>query len=165
MKIKKNYSTQVHARHILVEDEDEANDLKAQLDDGADFAELAEENSTDSGTAANGGDLGFFPEGQMVPEFDEAAFSLDIDEISEPVQSDFGYHIIQVLERRDSYEDFADEIEDMLIQQKSKSSAEVFSDLVKESDIKIEDSRYEDLLTPFEQTEEEPSEEEEEAQG
>ncbi|MFK3938600.1 peptidylprolyl isomerase [Alkalihalobacillus sp. NPDC078783] len=161
-----SYPTQVHARHILVEDEDEANDLKAQLDEGADFAELAEENSTDAGTAPSGGDLGFFPEGQMVPEFDEAAFSLDIDEISAPIQSDFGYHIIQVLERRDSYEDYAEAIEDMLIQQKSKSSADVFSDLVKESDITIEDSRYEDLLTPFEQTDEEPAEEEEEeAQG
>ncbi|MEK4564324.1 peptidylprolyl isomerase [Alkalihalobacillus sp. FSL R5-0424] len=161
-----SYPTQVHARHILVEDEDEANDLKAQLDDGADFAELAEENSTDPGSAANGGDLGFFGEGQMVPEFDEVAFSLDIDEISEPVQSEFGYHIIQVLERRDSYEDYADEIEETLIQQKSKSPSEVFSDLVKESDIKIEDSRYEDLLVPFEQTDEEPAEEEEEeAQG
>lgn len=159
-----NYPTQIHARHILVEDEDEANDLKAQLDDGADFAELAEENSTD-GSAASGGDLGFFTEGRMVPEFDEVAFSLDVDEISDPVQSEFGYHIIQVLERRDSYEDYADDIEDMLIQQKSKSSTDVFSDLVKESDIKIEDSRFEDLLTPFEQTEEEPSEEEEEAQG
>ncbi|MBM0064113.1 foldase protein PrsA [Alkalicoccobacillus gibsonii] len=160
-----SYPTQVHARHILVEDEDEANDIKAQLDDGADFAELAEEKSTDSASAVSGGDLGFFPEGQMVPEFDEAAFSLDIDEISEPIKSDFGYHIIQVLERRDSYEDYADDIEQTLIQQKSKSSADVFSDLVKESDIKIEDSRFEDLLTPFEQTEEEPTDEEEEAQG
>lgn len=162
---KDSFPTEVHARHILVEDQETADDLKAQLDDGADFAELAEENSTD-GSAANGGDLGFFPEGQMVPEFEEVAFSLDIDEISDPVQSEHGYHIIQVLERHESYEDYADEIEEILIQQKSKSPTEVFSDLVKAADINIEDSRYEDLLAPFEQTEDDSADEEdEEAQG
>ncbi|MCM2676678.1 peptidylprolyl isomerase [Alkalicoccobacillus plakortidis] len=163
---KDSFPTEVHARHILVEDQETADDLKAQLDDGADFAELAEENSTDPGSAANGGELGFFPEGQMDPAFEEVAFSLDIDEISDPVESSHGFHIIQVLDRHDSYEDYADEIEEILIQQKSKSPTEVFSDLVRAADINIEDSRYEDLLAPFEQTEDDSADEEdEEAQG
>ncbi|MDQ0205310.1 peptidylprolyl isomerase [Alkalicoccobacillus murimartini] len=159
-----SFGTQVQARHILVEDIETAEDLEAQLEDGADFAELAEENSTDPGSAANGGELPLFGEGEMVPEFEEAAFSLDIDEISEPIESTHGFHIIQVMDRLDSYEDFADEIEEILIGQQSKDPNQVFSELLSDADINFEDSRYEDLLAPYEQVEE-GSEEEEEAQG
>jgi parvulin-like peptidyl-prolyl isomerase len=87
----------VHARHILVATEAEATDIRNQLEHGADFATLAKAKSTDTGTKDKGGDLGWFPRGVMVPEFDQAAFSLKVGEISQPIKSQYGYHIIQVL--------------------------------------------------------------------
>lgn len=94
---------QVHARHILVETEEEANTLLLQLKEGlTDFSELAKEKSTDS-SAPSGGDLGFFARGQMVKEFEDAAFSLEPGEISDVVQTQFGYHIIKCEERKDEY--------------------------------------------------------------
>ena len=90
---------EVHARHILVETEDEAKAVKAELDKGADFAELAKKKSKDPG-ASDGGDLGFFTKEQMVPEFSEVAFKLEPGKISDPVKSQFGWHIIKVEEKR-----------------------------------------------------------------
>src|SRR5579864_1054991 len=91
---------EVHARHILVETEDEAKAIKAELAKGADFAELAKSKSKDPGGAADGGDLGFFTKDQMVPEFSAVAFSLEPGKISDPVKSQFGWHIIKVEEKR-----------------------------------------------------------------
>ncbi|WP_024509511.1 peptidylprolyl isomerase [Bradyrhizobium sp. ARR65] len=90
---------EVHARHILVETEDEAKQVKADLDKGADFAELAKKKSKDPG-ASDGGDLGFFTKDQMVPEFSAVAFSLEPGKISDPVKTQFGWHIIKVEEKR-----------------------------------------------------------------
>jgi peptidyl-prolyl cis-trans isomerase D len=92
---------QVWARHILVETEAEAQAIYKELQAGADFAQVAKEKSKDTGSGSNGGDLGWFGKGQMVPEFETAAFSLKIGEISQPVKSQFGYHIIQVLGHED----------------------------------------------------------------
>jgi len=89
---------QVHARHILVESELEAKEIKKRLKDGEDFAKLADEKSKD--TNAEGGDLGFFTKGQMLKPFEDAAFALDVGEISDPVQTQFGWHIIKVEEKR-----------------------------------------------------------------
>jgi peptidyl-prolyl cis-trans isomerase C len=110
---------EVRARHILVEGEDEAKALIAQLRGGADFATIAREKSKDPGGAANGGDLGFFAKAQMVPEFAEAAFGMQTGQLSEaPVKTQFGWHIIKVEERRQrpipSFEQVRGQIEDFL---------------------------------------------------
>nr|WP_285867657.1 peptidylprolyl isomerase [Mesobacillus maritimus] len=107
------YKPEIRASHILVEDEDTAKEVKAKVDAGEDFAKLAEEYSTDPGSAANGGDLDFFGQGQMVPEFEEAAYALDVNEVSEPVQSQHGWHIIKVTEKKEkeSFEEMRDELE------------------------------------------------------
>ncbi|HUD86786.1 MAG TPA: peptidylprolyl isomerase [Xanthobacteraceae bacterium] len=90
---------EVHARHILVPTEDEAKAIEAELKKGADFAALAKEKSKDPG-AADGGDLGYFTKDQMVPEFAEVAFKLDKGQVSEPVHTQFGWHIIKVEDKR-----------------------------------------------------------------
>jgi peptidyl-prolyl cis-trans isomerase C len=90
---------EVHARHILVETEDEAKAVEEELKKGADFAELAKKKSKDPG-ASDGGDLGFFTKEQMVPEFSTVAFSLEPGKISDPVKSQFGWHVIKVEEKR-----------------------------------------------------------------
>ncbi len=90
---------EVHARHILVATEDEAKAVVAELKKGADFAKLAKERSKDPG-AADGGDLGYFSKDQMVPEFSEAAFKLDKGQISDPVKTQFGWHVIKVEDKR-----------------------------------------------------------------
>lgn len=92
---------QVWARHILVDSEAKARAVIALLENGSDFAKLAQEYSQDTGSGAKGGDLGWFGRGMMVSEFEQAAFSQPIGAIGEPVQSQFGYHVIQVLDRRE----------------------------------------------------------------
>lgn len=98
-----NYAGEISAKHILIstsslsdeEAEKKAKDLIKQLNDGADFSELAKENSDDPGSKENGGDLGYFGKGQMVSEFEEAAYNLKVDEYTkEPVKTSYGYHII-----------------------------------------------------------------------
>ncbi|MDD5172064.1 MAG: peptidylprolyl isomerase [Candidatus ainarchaeum sp.] len=90
---------QVKASHILVEDEDTAKKLKAELDNGADFAKLAKKHSV-CPSGKSGGDLGFFGKGQMVKAFEDAAFSLPIGVVSQPVQTEFGYHLIVVTAKK-----------------------------------------------------------------
>jgi peptidyl-prolyl cis-trans isomerase C len=90
---------EVHARHILVETEDEAKAILEQIKGGADFAALAKEKSKDPG-ASDGGDLGYFTKDQMVPEFSEVAFKMYPGQLSNPVKSQFGWHIIKVEDKR-----------------------------------------------------------------
>jgi peptidyl-prolyl cis-trans isomerase C len=90
---------EVHARHILVPTEEEAKKVEDELKKGADFAELAKKESKDPG-ASDGGDLGFFTKDQMVPEFSKVAFALEPGKISDPVKTQFGWHIIKVEEKR-----------------------------------------------------------------
>ena len=93
-------TVQISARHILVEDEATANEVKAKIDAGEDFAELATQYSKDPGSAAAGGSLGYFAKGVMVAEFEAAAFALNIGEVSDLVQSSFGYHIIKLEDKQ-----------------------------------------------------------------
>jgi peptidyl-prolyl cis-trans isomerase C len=90
---------EVHARHILVETEDQAKAVEDELKKGADFAELAKKKSKDPG-ASDGGDLGFFTKDQMVPEFSAVAFALEPGKVSDPVKTQFGWHVIKVEEKR-----------------------------------------------------------------
>lgn len=135
---------QVRARHILIrftgsplplkpgqkdlteaEALAKAQDLEKQIKGGADFGQLAKKESDDSGSAANEGDLNFFHRGQMVPSFETAAFSLQPGQVSEPVKSQFGYHIIKVeAKQTKSFDDVKDEIEKHLKPQESQKALE-----------------------------------------
>ncbi|GAA3845912.1 peptidylprolyl isomerase [[Pseudomonas] carboxydohydrogena] len=127
---------EVHARHILVGTEAEAKEIIAELKKGADFAELAKKKSKDPG-ASDGGDLGFFTKDQMVPEFSAAAFALEPGKISEPVKSQFGWHVIKVEEKRarkaPPFEQVKPQLEAFVIR---KAQAEYVAKL--RSDAKIE---------------------------
>jgi len=91
---------EVRARHILVATEPEAKAIVTEISKGTDFAELARQKSKDPGAAAEGGDLGWFGKDQMVPEFADAAFKMDKGQVSEPVKTQFGWHIIKVEDKR-----------------------------------------------------------------
>ncbi len=113
---------QVKASHILVDSEVKANEVKAKLLAGSDFAEMAKEYSTDTSNNEKGGELGFFAKGAMVPEFENAAFSLEIGKISEPIKTQFGYHIIKVEEKKPAkvatYEDSKTKVKEALVNEK-----------------------------------------------
>jgi len=93
-------SDEVRARHILVDSKDRAREVYEKLAHGSDFAQLAKEYSKDPGSKDQGGELGFFGRGQMVPQFEEVAFGLKKGEISEPFESQFGWHIVRIDDRR-----------------------------------------------------------------
>lgn len=125
----------VKVRHILLKvdpgssDKDwekarvQAEDIIKKIAGGADFAKLAGEFSQDPGSKGKGGDLGFFPRGQMVKPFEEAAFALKPGELSEPVKSDFGYHVIKVEERQEEGQDPLDTVKDKIIEKLKKTEA------------------------------------------
>lgn len=114
--------------------------LRKQLVAGADFATLAKAESDDTGSGAVGGSLGTFPHGQMVPEFDKAAFSLPVGQISEPVRSQFGYHIIKVEEKADKkFEDAKGEIEK---QMKPQMARDAVDGIRQKTPITLDDSYF-----------------------
>lgn len=86
------------ARHILVDSEEKCNELKAEIENGTEFGEVAKANST-CPSGVSGGDLGKFGPGQMVPEFDKAVFSGDVGVVYGPIQTQFGYHLLEVTSR------------------------------------------------------------------
>ena len=138
---KKNKETkpeeEIRARHILVKTEEEANKIAEELKKGGDFEKLAKEKSEDKGSGAQGGDLGYFNRGRMVKEFEESAFKLKKGEVSKPVKSDFGYHIIRLEDRRpmpkasfeQSREQLANEISGKIVQ-------DYLNGLLKNTDVK-----------------------------
>lgn len=147
----------IQASHILVEDEELAKDLIKQLDEGADFAELAKEHSTDT-SAENGGELGSFGRGKMVAEFEEAVFALkDGEYTKEPVQSQFGYHIIK---RTATDEKEAFDAETVKGQMMDEALADytklqqVMTELVEEADVDIKDDDLEGAMDNYKATEE-----------
>jgi foldase protein PrsA len=137
------YKPEIKASHILVEDEKTAQEVKKKLDEGAKFEDLAKEYSQDPGSAAQGGDLGFFGPGKMVPEFEEAAYALEVNKISEPVKSQHGFHIIKVTEKKEkgSYEEMKDELEYelKLAQLDSNKIQEVLKRELDAANVKIKD--------------------------
>jgi peptidyl-prolyl cis-trans isomerase C len=128
---------EVHARHILVKTEAEANAIYDQLKKGADFDKLAREKSEDKASGAKGGDLGYFTADRMVPDFSKAAFALKKGEISKPVKTDFGWHIIKVEDRRKSTPPTFDQVKPQLKEQVgNKIMMDYVQDLMKKADVK-----------------------------
>ena len=118
---------EVHAKHILVDNEADAKKIIADLGKGGDFAALAKQYSKDTTAAAHGGDLGFFKKDEMVPEFATAAFALQPGQVSQtPVHTQFGWHVIQVIERRQApaptFEQSQDELRQKLIHEGVKKA-------------------------------------------
>jgi peptidyl-prolyl cis-trans isomerase C len=118
---------EVRARHILVESKDKAREIFEKIAHGSDFARLARENSKDPGSKDQGGELGFFKRGQMVPQFEEVAFRLKKGEVGEPFESQFGWHIVRVDDRRQSaappFEAVKDRVVASMIHQKAQQIA------------------------------------------
>ncbi len=106
---------EVQARHILVDTEQKAKDIAEKLKAGGDFLALAKENSKDPGSKDDGGMLGYFSRGQMVPQFEDAAFALKKGDISKPVQSQFGWHVIKLEDRREKKLPTFDEVKDRIL--------------------------------------------------
>jgi peptidyl-prolyl cis-trans isomerase C len=106
---------EVKARHILVDSEEKAKEIFEKIAHGADFAQMAKEFSKDPGTKDDGGSLGYFARGQMVPQFEEAAFKLSKGDISQPVQTQFGWHLVQLEDRRERKAPEFAEVKDRLV--------------------------------------------------
>ena len=145
-----SYQPNITARHILVADEATASEVKKKLEEGADFAELAKEYSTDTVSAEKGGDLGSFGKGQMVAEFENAAFALEVGQISDPVQTENGWHIIEVTkkEEKQPYEDMKEDIEyELKISKLDQETMEnAMQEEIKDADVKINDKDLKDLF-------------------
>ncbi|KAF6511089.1 peptidylprolyl isomerase [Geobacillus sp. FSL K6-0789] len=145
-----NYKPKIRASHILVKDEKTAKEVKAKLDKGEDFAKLAKEYSQDPGSASNGGDLGWFGPGKMVKEFEEAAYKLKVGEVSDPVKTDYGYHIIKVTdkEKKKSFNEMKDEIAFEVKRNKLDPATmqSKVDKLVKDAGVEIKDKDLQDVI-------------------
>jgi peptidyl-prolyl cis-trans isomerase C len=138
--------SQVKAKHILVGTESEAEAILEKLERGEDFSQLAGKISKDKTSAKKAGDLGFFGRGKMVPEFEEAAFALEIGEISRPVRTRFGYHVIQVVDKKEgdlpSFDDVKESIARKLMMEKQRIIIEPYIENLKREN-KVETFEYE----------------------
>lgn len=130
----------VNARHILVETKEEVEEVRNQLANGANFEQLAKEKSIEPAAQSTGGNLGWFPRGQMVAPFEYVAFSLRVGKISQPVKTDFGWHIIEVLEKQSAqypvYEDMKDKLITYLESQKREEAFQTYlSEILENAEI------------------------------
>lgn len=142
---------EVRARHIIVTTQEEAAAIIAELDGGADFEELAREHSID-GAAAQGGDLGYFSAGQMVPEFEQAAFAMEVGaHSSEPLQTQFGWHVVKVEDKRQqeppSFEEVSQQIRSLMLRE---GYVETVSELRGAAEIEITDPVLKAAIEPQE---------------
>jgi len=152
--VQRRFDERARARHILVRVSPNASkeekatafkkikDIQARLKKGEEFAELAKKYSDDPGSKDRGGDLGYFSRGDMVPAFDKAAFALDVGQTSDIVETDFGYHIIQLEEKKAaakmSLEEIKDDLREYLFQQRGAKRFESYvKDLRSKADIKV----------------------------
>jgi peptidyl-prolyl cis-trans isomerase C len=147
-------STQIRASHILVKDEAQAKEIRDQVKaDPSKFAEIAKEKSTDKTSGAKGGDLGMFGQGRMVPEFERAAFALKPNEISDVVKTQYGYHIILVVERKEGerrpFEQVKEQIKATLRNKAIQEQQDKrYGDLKAAANVKIDDKVLENLQVP-----------------
>lgn len=140
----------VRARHILVETREEAESIIEALEKGESFEELAAQHSLDAATKGNGGDVGFFSRSDnLVASFKEAAFALQVGQVSEPVESPYGYHVIQVTEREEArpatLEEEAEGIRTALTREKATPASEILTGLLEQADVVIRWERYQAL--------------------
>ena len=149
-------ANEVKARHILVKTKEEADAVIKQLDEGGDFEAIAKEKSTDAGSGANGGDLGYFGPGQMVPEFETAAFALDVGAYTkEPVQSQFGFHVIKVEDKRSqqppAFDQVKEQVRSLVFRDKY---LEMVKNLRSQAQVEITDPALKTSVEAIEKTEE-----------
>jgi len=162
---------EIDAQHILVEEEQTAWEVKEKIDDGEDFDELAKEYSTDLSNADDGGWLGYFSAGSMVPEFEDAAFAMEAGDISDPVETSYGYHIIKVNDKREKEDSIGEfeEVKDELRRERINQEMDIeaaqakIEELILEADPAIEEEDFKDLFT--EDEDEDDLSEAEEAEG
>lgn len=147
--IKKYYEQakyELNGRHILVETAEEAAAVVEELKAGGDFAKIAKEKSVDTASGAEGGELGWFTVGAMVPAFNDAAYALKLNTISEPVQSDYGFHIIEITDKREvedfgSLEDEKESIKEKIMDTKIAEAdwAAISAKLVEKAKVEVKD--------------------------
>ncbi|HDR7533427.1 TPA: peptidylprolyl isomerase PrsA [Bacillus cereus] len=150
--VKDHYKPEIKASHILVSDENEAKEIKKKLDAGASFEELAKQESQDLLSKEKGGDLGYFNSGRMAPEFETAAYKLKIGQISNPVKSPNGYHIIKLTDKKElkPYDEVKDSIRKNLEEERITDpifGKKLLQSELKKANIKINDSELEDTFT------------------
>ncbi|MEJ8766118.1 peptidylprolyl isomerase [Oceanobacillus sp. HCA-5259] len=150
---------EISAQHILVQNKDIAEEVLEQIEQGADFAELAKEYSEDAMTAEEGGELGYFSAGTMVPPFENVAFSLEKGDISDPVQTTYGYHIIKVndIQKKDqeigTFDEVKEELRDEILKN-SISTVETqvkIEQMIQDSIVDIKNKSYEGLFDSFQE--------------
>lgn len=142
-----NRKEQIKASHILVDTEEKALDIIKKINEGQKFEDLAKSNSSDTASAVNGGDLGYFEKGRMVKEFEDVAFSLKVGEISKPVKSQYGYHIIKVTDKKiATYKEMKPKLERELLMKQALPIDTVLDELYKKAKIDIKDKKFKSIL-------------------